>query len=74
LVEKFKELIPQDIAKTYAEFYKKLNDPKVSADAKLRIALVSKNYIYEFCDPIFNFLQYVSELTKNDSFMKEEKK
>jgi uncharacterized short protein YbdD (DUF466 family) len=73
LVEKFKDLLPKGVAKTYAEFYNKLNDEKVSVDAKLRIALVADNYLYEFCESIFEFLEYASSLTQNEEFMKKEK-
>jgi hypothetical protein len=75
IVEKFKELVPYEIAKSYALFYDKLNDEKVAVKVKLDIALLSETamYLSESYESIFKFFDYAVELTKNEEFMKSEK-
>jgi hypothetical protein len=74
IVEKFKTFVPQEVAKSYADFYLKLNDETISVDAKLKIALIAKYYIDTFYESIFKFFEYAAGLTQNEDFMKEEKK
>jgi hypothetical protein len=67
--------IPKNIAKTYADFYDKLNDPLVSAKAKLDIALISKNYIYTDFKSVFQYFNYINGMIANEpKFMEESKK
>jgi hypothetical protein len=75
IVEKFKELVPYDLAKSYTLFYDKLNDEKIAVKVKLDIALISKTamYLSESYESIFSFFDYVVELTDEEDFMKSEK-
>jgi hypothetical protein len=73
LVEKFKQAVPKDVGKAYAEFYEKLNDENVTVGAKLKMAKIAKFYIYLFCNSFCDFFNYSLKLIQNEEIANQYK-